>query len=255
MSTKNYPLDTVPTPTRASSALGRLRGLARWRRRAAPWLLVAPAVLVVLLDARVRGERLIALGPRYLCSYAAAVVESGVLWGLLLYVASARRGALRWVAAVAFVALATLALGGQIYFHRAYSTYLNLDATLFGTSVSASVFGQLKADGRNFLSSIALPLASAVALVWLGRAWLRPRRARPALAARVLMPAAMIAVFLIPCSYRRVQASTPDVIYFPALGGRAKHFKARPGRYHAVLRATDEAANESKPVKKAFTIS
>ena len=39
-----------------------------------------------------------------------------------------------------------------------------------------------------------------------------------------------------------------------ALGGRAKHFKGRPGRYHAVLRATDEAANESKPVKKAFTI-
>jgi plastocyanin len=39
-----------------------------------------------------------------------------------------------------------------------------------------------------------------------------------------------------------------------SLGAGGKHFKARPGRYHAVLRATDEAANESKPVKKAFTI-
>jgi plastocyanin len=39
------------------------------------------------------------------------------------------------------------------------------------------------------------------------------------------------------------------------LGARWKHFRARPGRYLAVLRATDESANTSKPVTKAFTIS
>ena len=39
------------------------------------------------------------------------------------------------------------------------------------------------------------------------------------------------------------------------LAARGKHFKARPGRYLAVLRATDLAANTSKPVKKGFTIS
>ncbi|MBS1862206.1 MAG: hypothetical protein JSS68_10905 [Actinobacteria bacterium] len=39
------------------------------------------------------------------------------------------------------------------------------------------------------------------------------------------------------------------------LGGRWKHFRARPGRYLAVLRATDTSANTSKPVTKAFTIS
>ncbi len=38
------------------------------------------------------------------------------------------------------------------------------------------------------------------------------------------------------------------------LGARWKHFRARPGRYEAVLRATDEAANVSKPVRKRFTI-
>jgi plastocyanin len=38
------------------------------------------------------------------------------------------------------------------------------------------------------------------------------------------------------------------------LGGRGKHFRARPGRYLAVLRATDEAANESKPLRRRFTI-
>lgn len=39
------------------------------------------------------------------------------------------------------------------------------------------------------------------------------------------------------------------------LGERWKHFRARPGRYVAVLRATDSAQNVSKPVTKAFTIA
>jgi plastocyanin len=38
------------------------------------------------------------------------------------------------------------------------------------------------------------------------------------------------------------------------LGARWKRFKAKPGRYEAVLRATDQAENPSKPVKKRFTI-
>ena len=38
------------------------------------------------------------------------------------------------------------------------------------------------------------------------------------------------------------------------LAARWKHFKARPGRYVAVLRATDEANNTSKAVTKSFTI-
>jgi plastocyanin len=38
------------------------------------------------------------------------------------------------------------------------------------------------------------------------------------------------------------------------LAARAKHFKARPGHYVAVLRATDESNNTAKPLTKAFTI-
>jgi len=38
------------------------------------------------------------------------------------------------------------------------------------------------------------------------------------------------------------------------LGARAKHFKARPGRYLVVLQATDLAANKSKRVRKRFQI-
>ena len=39
------------------------------------------------------------------------------------------------------------------------------------------------------------------------------------------------------------------------LGARGKHFKAAPGRYEAVLRATDRAANTSKPVVRHFVIT
>lgn len=39
-----------------------------------------------------------------------------------------------------------------------------------------------------------------------------------------------------------------------ALGARGRHFKARPGRYVVVLRATDLSANASKPVRKRFSI-
>jgi plastocyanin len=38
------------------------------------------------------------------------------------------------------------------------------------------------------------------------------------------------------------------------VGARGEHFKGRPGRYQVVLRATDLAANTSKPIRKAFTI-
>ncbi len=40
-----------------------------------------------------------------------------------------------------------------------------------------------------------------------------------------------------------------------ALGKRWKHFRAKPGRYEAVLRATDTSNNTSKPVRKRFTIA
>jgi glucan phosphoethanolaminetransferase (alkaline phosphatase superfamily) len=213
-----------------------MRRLARFRRRFAWVLLLAPLLLVVIADARIRGGRLIGLSPKYVASYAVAMVESALLWGLLLYAASSRRGLYRWVAALLFVAFATVAVGGQLYFHRQYSTYLNLDATLFGTSLSASLFGQLKADGANFVASIAPPLLLAIALVWLGRMVVRPAQSRRSLAAKAATPIAIAGVFLIPCSYRTVQASTPDVIYFHAIGGLVKQLvgvrtyaQVRPG--------------------------
>lgn len=229
MSAKNPSLEASAESARARASnppparLARLRVFARLRGRAALLVLALPTLLVILADARMRGGRILDLPPKYLASYAAAVAESAVVWGLLLYAASARRGAFRWIAAIALVLLATLSVGGQIYFHRQYSIYLNLDATLFGTSFASSLFGQLKADGKNFLLSVLPPALFAAALVWIGRNVIRPSGARRALALRFAAPLVVVAAALwIPCSYRKVQASTPDVIYFHAMGGLAK---------------------------------
>lgn len=209
------PAARPPWPRQALWALAR-RPVLR-----AALVLALPAVLVVAADLSVRGARVADFPVKYFGSYGAAFVESAVLWGLLLYVASARKGRTRWVAALAFVGLSTFAVGTQLYFYRQYSTYLNLDATLFGTSVTDSVFGQLSADGAHFLGSVAPPLIVATALVWLGRKLVRTPRKRAALMS-LLTPAAVIGALLIPCSYRSVQGSTPDVIYFHAIGGLLK---------------------------------
>ncbi|MBK8937235.1 MAG: sulfatase-like hydrolase/transferase [Polyangiaceae bacterium] len=199
----------------------RLRGLVRLRRRFGWLLALAPVLTVVGFDLATRGERLVALPAKYLGSYSLAIVESAILWASLMIAASARRGVSRFVAGALFVLLFTAAIGGQLYFYSQYSTYLNLDATLFGTSFAGSVFGQLSADGPNFLWNVGPAFVIAIVLAFSAAKLLRPRR-RTLRVARVFAPVALVAVFLIPVSYRSVQASTPDVIYFHALGGLIK---------------------------------
>jgi hypothetical protein len=199
----------------------RLRPYGRVRRRLGWALALAPVLVVLAADFLTRGSRIAALPPKYIASYTAAVIESGLLWASLMLVCGARRGAYRWFASLAFVVLFTAAVGGQLYFHSQYSTYLNLDATLFGTSFTGSVFGQVSADAKHFLQNVVPALLAAVVLVVIARKYLRPSR-RSLWVARIVTPIAIVGVFLIPTSYRRVQASTPDMIYFHAMGGLIK---------------------------------
>jgi hypothetical protein len=73
-------------------------------------------MLAVGTDVARRGGRLLDLDWLYRATYLGAAVESLLLWSVLLYAASRRRGAPRWVAAVLFVVAATFAFGGQQYF-------------------------------------------------------------------------------------------------------------------------------------------
>jgi glucan phosphoethanolaminetransferase (alkaline phosphatase superfamily) len=181
-------------------------------------LLLAPSLLVVGLDVLRRGERLRALPGTYVLTYTAAIFEGGLVWATLVYAASRRRGALRWVNAVLFVIALTFAVGGQTYFFGQYHAYLNVDVSVFASNFKDSVLNQLYADIGNYARAKLPPFLLSILLVWAARRWVRPRR-RPALIASLLAPFLLVGSFFVPTQHRQTQASTPDVLYLNAVGG------------------------------------
>jgi glucan phosphoethanolaminetransferase (alkaline phosphatase superfamily) len=175
-------------------------------------------VLVVALDVSRRGERILAFDREYALSYALAFAESVVLWGLLVFAASRRRGVGSHVSAVLFAIFATFAIGGQTYFFQQYNAYLNVDVSVFASNFMDSVVNQLFADIGNYLKAKLPIFALALALIWAGRRTIRPGRV-PGRVASVLAPLFLVATFFIPTQHRHVQASMPDVLYLNAVGG------------------------------------
>src|SRR6478609_3964534 len=91
------------SPARSTSGLARRRAwLLRWSKVRAPVGLAALLVLpftVVALDLARRSDRVFGFEGDYRLTYLAAMLESQVVWGVLLYAACRQRGALRYVAA------------------------------------------------------------------------------------------------------------------------------------------------------------
>jgi arylsulfatase A-like enzyme len=199
-----------------------LRRLAHFRARFAVGLLFLPTVLVASSDLARRGRRIFAFGAADWACYGAALLESAALWATLLVVASRRRGATRWCAAPLFVLLGAAALGSERYFFDQFETYLNRDAVLFGAAFPVSLESQLGADASGLVWAIVVPLLYFAAMAVLGRRWVRPSR-RAANVAAAVAPVLLASVFLVPCSFRVAQAATPDVIWFHAMGGLARH--------------------------------
>ena len=207
------------TPSAPPDAVRSRRERARLLRKAlAVVLLLVPAIAVVVLDFGRRSDRLMQLEGVYRWTYVGAVLESGAVWGLLLYAASRRRGAMRWVAAVLFVFAATFAFGGQKYFFDQYNAYLNVDVSLFASNFTDSIINQLFADIGNYLWAKTPPFVVAIGLIFLGRRFVRPLRFRAQVAC-VLAPLLLLGSFFIPTQHRHIQASTPDVLYLHAVGG------------------------------------
>ncbi|HVJ20016.1 MAG TPA: sulfatase-like hydrolase/transferase, partial [Polyangiaceae bacterium] len=198
--------------------LERLRAVARVRRAARWPLLLAVPLGVLVTDALRRGDRIAGFEGDYRLTYVGALLESVVVWGLLLYAASRRRSALAWLSAFLFVFFVTFTIGGQAYFYDQYHAYLNIDVSLFAANFADSVVNQLFADIGNYAAAKLPPLLVALGLVFVARRWLRPRRAT-ARHAVWLAPLALIAAFFIPTQHRHVQAATPDMLYLHAVGG------------------------------------
>jgi glucan phosphoethanolaminetransferase (alkaline phosphatase superfamily) len=192
--------------------MARARRWLRW-----PLLLAVP-LTVVVSDLLRRASRIAVFDDTYRLTYAAALLESAVVWGVLLYAASRRRGKLPWLSAVLFVFFTTFAIGGQSYFYDQYHAYLNVDVSLFAANFVDSVINQLFADIGNYVAAKAPPLLLSLLLVFLARRWLRPGRAR-ARHAVWLAPLVLCGAFFIPTQHRHVQAATPDMLYLHAVGG------------------------------------
>lgn len=195
-----------------------LRRLAALRRPAGIALLLTPVLAVLVMDVSRRGDRFAEFDAYYGATYVASVLESAVLWGVLLHASARRRGRAAPSCAALFVAFFTLSVGGQRYFHDQYNAYLNVDVSLFATDLMASVVNQLNADIGNYVVAMLPPFLLAFALVFGARRLLRPRR-RAARAAVYLAPAMLVASLFIPTQHRHVQASTPDALYLHATGG------------------------------------
>jgi glucan phosphoethanolaminetransferase (alkaline phosphatase superfamily) len=218
-------LDLEPTasPPRGEAqaslpARAKLERRARLRGQGAVLVLLAATIIAVVSDLARRGTRLRALEPVYLLTYGTAVVESAIVWGVLLYAASRRRGFTRWLNAALFVIALTFSLGGQAYFFQQYNAYLNTDVSVFASNFRDSVINQLSADIGNYVSAKLPPFLLALSLVWVGRNVLRPRHRRVRLAG-VIGPILLVASFFVPTQHRHAQASTPDILYLNAVGG------------------------------------
>jgi glucan phosphoethanolaminetransferase (alkaline phosphatase superfamily) len=175
--------------------------------------LALPALAIVMIDVVRRGARLIALDRLHCVGYAACAAGSLLAWGALLFAAAHRRSAAGRVAAAVFVVGFTLAGAVQTEFYRRYGVYAALDAQIDAESVGWAVIASLEPSlpmvvaALGWLALSAALLASSRRLAPTGPAW------RPLLC--TLGPIAFFAA--VPASYRTVQSSTPDVLYFHGL--------------------------------------
>jgi glucan phosphoethanolaminetransferase (alkaline phosphatase superfamily) len=216
---RSAPRDLAP-PVSSPPWLGRARRFAKVRPYLAWLSVLAIPLFGVALDFGRRPERILGFEGDYRLTYAAALFESFVVWGVLLYAACRRSGGgfARGLAAALFVIFATFSIGGQTYFYDQYHAYLNVDVSLFASNFMDSVVNQLFADIGNYLEAKLPVLALAIAVLYAGRRTLRPRRL-PARVASVIAPFVLIGSFFVPTQNRHLQASTPDVLYLHAVGG------------------------------------
>lgn len=202
------------------------------RRLAGLLALLGPVLWIVGIDFVRRGAAIASFDRPHRLAYAGSVAETTVFWGLLLYVASRRRGVLAHVAAALFVGCFSLILGVQNAFRSLWATYLSLDVVLPAESMPRAFLGELPFGRPRLLVQLALAVCASLALLAFARHWVRRRRRVTRSLAALLVPAAAYGTLTIPVSYQTIQSSTPDMIYLHALAGlgRVRLGKTRSDR-------------------------
>lgn len=194
----------------------RLR-LRRRRRIAGALLLLAPTTWVVATDLLRRAHYIALFDAPHKKGYAASIVESMVFWIVVLYAGSRRRGAFAAVMSAAFVALFTLAMGVEGGFHAFYNIYLSMDGQIHSKSIGWSLLGTLPLSRPQVFAHMLAALGLGVGIAWAARRFVRARPWPQRLAA-LLVPGVLYAAGTVPVSYRTLQSTPFDMIYFHSLG-------------------------------------
>jgi glucan phosphoethanolaminetransferase (alkaline phosphatase superfamily) len=212
------PIVVVPSEEPSGAKLdpkpsaSRKRG-RRLRRLAGLTLLMAPTLWVVGTDVLRRGRLLVAFDRPHTYGYVGSVVESLIFWGVLLHVASRRNSRLATGTAALFLLLFTLAMGIEGAFHAIYNIYLSMDGQVHSKSIPWSIVGTLPFSRPIVLAHVLGAFALGAALLAGARRFVRPRY-WSRLLTPFLVPFALYAVVRVPVSYRTLQSTPFDMIYF-----------------------------------------
>lgn len=214
------------------------RALRRLRRCLGALVVVAPALRFWGVDLASRAARVVAFDPPHRLAYAASVAGSLLFWLVAIFASARRRGLLRHVGAIAFVAafgLVSTVVGG---FHHIFGIYPSRESMSdAGSLVEASLAGLPVRTSVVVVG--ALSALGAIALVWAARRWVKPGRWVHA-ASLVLLPIAVYGSWQVPASYAGPQATSPDVIWVNGLRGFVEAPRAEwwPRRWVRAARRT-----------------
>ena len=199
-----------PSKTRARSR--------RRRRLLGALVLFGPVLWVLLSDLARRYPQVAAFDKDHKLGYAGSFVESAIVWAVILHAASRRRGVLQAILAPIFVLLFTLAVGVEGAFNAIYNVYLSIDGQVHSKSIAWSIVGTLPLSRPIVIFHFAFACALAIGLVRAARKYVRPGRLVYWLVA-ALLPVAFVAPTQIPVSFRKLQSTAPDMIYFNGIAG------------------------------------
>ncbi len=208
-------MSSAQAPSRLRRRRVRLR-----RRLCSLLLLLLPTAWAALTDVLRRAHYIADFDLDHRKAYAASFVESFVFWTVILYAGSRRHRFGRPFAAL-FVVLFTLAMGVEGAFHAFYNIYLSMDGQIHSKSFGWSIVGTLPLLRPVVAVNLASAAVLAGLLLYLGRRLLRARGWRWYLSTLLVGPV-IYAVATIPVSYRTLQSTLFDMIYFHGLGSLSR---------------------------------
>lgn len=207
--------------TRPRTGKALRRGARRRRRLIGALVLLSPSLWILLNDLGRRYHQILGFDSKHRLGYLATVAGSALFWAVILYAASRRRGALARGLGWFYVALFTIVVGVESAFHSIYRIYLSLDGQIHSRSIPWAVAGTLPLSRPAVIAHLALALVVGAVTLWLARRYVRPRPVARWLAP-ALVPLALVGVTQVPASYRTLQSTTPDLIYFHGLTALVK---------------------------------